>query len=511
MNDDRKHERTTTATLQGRLRGETGGFRGELVFPDSPGYDAARRVWNAAIDCYPAVVVRCASREDVATALRLARRHDLPVAVRGGGHSFAGHSTCDGGVVIDLSRMKRVTVDARRRVALVEPGLTWGELTEATQAHGLAPVGGHVSTVGVAGLTLGGGVGWLARKHGLACDNLVEAELITAGGSVVRAGAGENPELFWGLRGGGGNFGIATRLTLRLHPVGTLFAGMVIHPRERAPEVLRFFRDFTEAAPDSVNVMAGLITAPPEPFVPPALRGRPAVLLAGCYVGPVEEGGPALAPLWTFGSPPVDLFGPTPYGQLQKMFDAMAASLPVCMKSELLGSLDDAALDKLVEHTETMPSPTSSALVVPLGGAVQRVPPDATAFAHRGAHYNLEVGAAWTSADENSTPYRRWAESCWRAIRPWSAGVEINHLGDEGARRVREAYGERGYARLAALKRAYDPDNVFRLNQNIAPAGGGPASEAHPAPGRRDERRSASQRPEPVEAHRTKERDRRRR
>lgn len=470
MNDDSTHRTTITATLQSELRGGAGVFRDELISPGHPKYGAARGVWNAAIDRYPAVVARCASREDVVAALRLARRHDMPIAVRGGGHSFAGHSTCDGGVVIDLGGMKRVTVDARRRVALAEPGLDWGELAEAAQADGLAPVGGHVSSVGVAGLTLGGGIGWLARTHGLACDNLIEAELLTADGSVVRASAGESPDLLWGLRGGGGNFGIVTRLALRLHPVGTLFAGMLMHPRERAPQVLRFFRDFTEAAPDAVNVMAGLVTAPPEPFVPPALRGRPAVLLAGCYAGPVEEGAQALAPLRTFGSPPVDLFGPTSYVQLQKMFDAMGAvSMPVCMKAELLGPLDDAALDTLIEHAEAMPSATSNVLVVPLGGAVRRVPPDDTAFAHRGAHYNLEVGAAWQSADEDPAPYRRWAEACWRALRPWSAGVEVNHLGDEGAYRVREAYGERGYARLAALKRAYDPDNVFRLNQNIDP------------------------------------------
>lgn len=471
MSDDSTNERTTTAaTLQSELCGGTGVFRGELIFPGSPEYDAARKVWNAAIDCYPAVVARCASREDVAAVLRLARRHDLPVAVRGGGHSFAGHSTCDDGVVIDLGGMKRVTVDAQRRVALAEPGLNWGELVEATQADGLAPVGGHVSVVGVAGLTLGGGIGWLARAHGLACDNLIEVELVTADGLVVRASAGENTDLFWGLRGGGGNFGIATRLAFRLHPVGTLFAGMVMHPHERAADVLRFFRDFSAAPPDAVNVMAGLVTAPPEPFVPPAMQGRPAVLLAGCYVGPVEDGEQALAPLRRFGAPPVDLFGSMSYVQLQKMFDAMgAASMPVCMKSEMLGPLDDAALDTLIEHTETMPSPTSSVLVIPLGGAVRAVPPGATAFRHREAHYNLEVGAAWPSADEDSTPYRRWAEACWQAMRPWSAGVEVNHLGDEGTHRVREAYGERSYARLAALKRAYDPDNVFRLNQNIKP------------------------------------------
>jgi len=472
MNEGSTNEQTTTTTaLKGDIRGGTGAFRGELISPGHPEYDAARKVWNAAIDRYPAVVARCTDREDVAAALRLARQRNLPVAIRGGGHSFAGHSTCNGGLVIDLSGMKRVTVDARRQVAAVEPGLTWGELAGATQGHGLAPVGGHVSSVGVAGLTLGGGIGWLARKHGLACDNLIETELVTADGSVVHASAGENADLFWGLRGGGGNFGIATRLTLRLHPVGTLLAGMVMHPRERAAEVLRFFRDFSEDAPDALNVMAGLVTAPPEPFVPPEMQGRPAVLLAGCYVGPVADGEEALAPLREFGAPPVDLFGEMPYLQLQRMFDMMGAGrMPVCMKAELLGWLDDAALDTLIQHTESLPTPASNVLVIPLGGAVQEVSAGASAFRHRGAHYNLEIGAAWQSADEDPAPYRRWAEACWRAMRPWSAGVEVNHLADGDARRTREAYGP-NYERLAEVKTKYDPENIFRLNQNVEPDG----------------------------------------
>lgn len=453
------------------LRTAASPFQGELIFPGDPGYDAARKVWNGVVDKRPAVIARCTDSGDVVTMLRLARQNGLSVAVRGGGHSFAGHSTCDDGMVIDLGPMKRISVDAQRRVAVVEPGLTWGELTKATQEHGLVAVGGHVSVVGVPGLTLGGGIGWLARMHGLACDNLIEVELVTADGSVVRASAEENPELFWGVRGGGGNFGIATRFTLRLHPVGTLFAGMVMHPAERAREVLRFYRDFSAAAPDAVNVLAGFGTAPPADFVPPDLRGRPGVFMAACYLGSVEEGEKALAAVREFGSPPVDLFGPMPYGQLQHMFDEMSAeSTPFHVKAALLGPLDDAGLDTLVEQTATMPTPASSVLVLPLGGAVSEVPPDATAFWHRGARYNLEICAVWESPDDDAGPYRDWAQACWQAMRPWSVGVEVNHLADEGPERVREAYGDRTYGRLAALKRRYDPENVFRLNQNIRPA-----------------------------------------
>lgn len=452
------------------LRDDLASFHGKLIGPGDDAYEQARRPWNALFNRYPAVIAQCADREDVVAAVACARRRDLAIAVRGGGHSHAGHSTCAGGMVIDLGGMTRVEVDPGRQLAVVSPGATWTELTAAAQQHGLAPVGGHVPSVGVTGLTLGGGIGWLSRAHGLACDNLIEAELVTAAGTIEHASAEENPELLWGLRGGGGNFGIVTELVVRLHPIGQLLSGMLLYPGERAIEVLRLARDVQDAAGAAANVAACLLTAPPEPFVPESMRGLPAVLLAACYVGPVEEGNRALAPLREQVQPAVDMMQPMPFGQLQHLFDAtVPPSLPLIMKSELLGALDDGAFDALVEHAAAAPSPVSNVMLIPLGGAAGEVAPDATAFWNRHARYNLEIGAAMNSPDEDPAPYEAWAAACWHALRPYTAGVQVNHLADEGGARVRQAYGA-NYPRLAALKAAYDPDNVFRLNQNVEPA-----------------------------------------
>ncbi|WP_084965997.1 FAD-binding oxidoreductase [Thermoactinospora rubra] len=443
---------------------------GELVLPGDPGYDRARRVWNGAVDRYPAAIVRCRRTADVVAALRFARERGFLVAVRGGGHSIPGYSTCDDGIVLDLGPMKGVTVDPVRRVAVAEAGLTWGELDAATQRHGLAVTGGEVSDTGIAGLTLGGGIGWLKRVHGLTCDNLLAAELVTADGQVLHAGAEEHPELFWGLRGGGGNFGVVTRFTYRLHPVGPLFAGAVMHPGDRAPQALRFVRDLAAAAPDELSLMAALVTAPPEPFVPPEMRGRPMVLLAGCHVGPVEDGERALAPLRRFGPPPVDLFGVMPYVELQRLADPMnVPGRPIYVKSEMLGPLDDAALEVAAARAAEPSSPYNQLLLHHMGGAVRRVPADATAFGHRDAEYLLTVAGAWEDPAGDPQPHVRWARDSWQALRPWSRGTYVNHLGEEGEDRVRQAYPAGTYDRLVALKRTYDPENVFRLNQNIRP------------------------------------------
>lgn len=462
--------RARTLPAPARELDDTDSFRGEVIVPDDAGYDAARTVWNAAFDRYPALIARCTTTRDVATVVRLATRHELPIAVRSGGHSHAGHSTCDDGIVIDLTPMKHVTVDPDRRLAIVSPAVTWGELTEATEPHGLAAVSGHVSMVGVGGLVLGGGIGWLTRLHGLACDNLVEAQVVTAAGDVIRASDADNPELLRGLRGGGGNFGIVTELSIRLHAVGPLLGGVLMYRGEHAREALRLYRDITAGAPDVVTVVAGLITAPPEPYVPDDMHGGPAVLLACCYAGPVDRGWRELAPLREVVPPAVDLLEPMSFRQLQHLFDPMLPnSLALVMRSELLGPLDDVALDTLIEHGRAAPSPTSNVLLTPLAGAVNAVASDATAFAHRDAHYNLEIGAALPSPDVDAEPYRQWAEACRHAMRPYSLGVQVNHLADEGADRVREAYAE-NYAQLAGLKATYDPDNVFYLNQNIEPA-----------------------------------------
>jgi FAD/FMN-containing dehydrogenase len=448
----------------------TAAFGGQLVFPDDDEYDEARRVWNRAIDRRPAVIARCTGPEDVAAALRLAREHGLTVAVRSGGHSFPGHSTCDGGLVVDLRSMKELTVDAERRTLTAGPGLTWAEVADATAAHGLAAAGGHVSAVGIAGLTLGGGNGWLSRAYGLTCDNLLAADVVTASGELVSASAEENADLYWGLRGGGGNFGVVVRFTYRLHPVSELYAGMAIHPAGRAAEVLRFVRDLNAGAPDEVSIAAGLMTAPSAPFVPPHLHGQPVVMLPACYVGPVEDGERALAPLREFGPPAVELFGPAPFVQLQRLFDASGVSTPFHMRSHLVAELDDEGIDTLVRHALPVTSPLSAAIMLPMGGAIGRVSPEATAFRHRDAAYCLEFGAAWFSPDDDARPHREWSNGLWEAMRPWSIGTEVNHLLDEGPERVRAAYGD-NYSRLAALKRAWDPDNVFRLNQNIRPSG----------------------------------------
>ncbi|HEY0638996.1 MAG TPA: FAD-binding oxidoreductase [Pseudonocardiaceae bacterium] len=455
-------------TAIGRVDGGTE-LAGKLVFPGDPGYDEARRVWNPMVDGRPAVIVRCTGAADVVAAVRLARRHGLELAVRGGGHSFVGHSTCDGGLVVDLRGLDELVVDPAARTVTVGPGNTWARVADATAEHGLAAVGGHVSNVGVPGLVLGGGNGWLSRRYGLACDNLLAAELVTATGELVTASQDEHPDLLWALRGGGGNFGVVVRFTLRVHPLEPVLAGMAMHPVERAGDVLRHLREFNAAAPDEVSAAAALVTAPPEPFVPRELHGRQVLMLAAAYLGPVGEGEAALAPLRAFGQPAVDLFAPTPWVALQHFFDASGVSTPFHMRSHLVDDLRDEVIDAVLTHAVPATSPLSAVIILPMGGAIARVAPDATAFRHRGAGYCLELGAAWASVDEDPAPHRAWSDGLWEALRPLSAGVEVNHLAFEGAEGVRIAYGE-NLARLRELKRAWDPENVFHRNQNIEPA-----------------------------------------
>ena len=444
------------------LRALRGSLRGALLAPGDPGYDEARRVHNALVDRRPALIVRCATAGDVRAAVLFARERGWHPAVRGGGHSVAGHSVCDGGMVIDLSPMRGVRVDPAARLARAEGGVTWGELDRATAAFGLATPGGIVSTTGVAGLTLGGGVGWLVRKHGLACDNLVAAEVVTADGEAVRASAAENPELFWALRGGGGNFGVVTACTFRLHPVGTVLGGMVLHPRSRAREVLRFYRDFAPGAPDALTTSAGLLTAP---------EGAPLVALVACWAGPPAEGEAALRPLRTFAPPLADWIGPLPFVRMQRLMDeAFPPGRRNYWKSDFLRELPDAAVDAVVEHAARAPSPHTAVLLESYTGAAARVAPGATAYPHRGAPYNLHLFAAWTDPAGDAGNVR-WAREAREALAPYSTGgVYVNFLGDEGEARVRAAYGA-NHARLARAKRLYDPLNLFRLNQNVRPAG----------------------------------------
>jgi len=445
------------------------GFQGEIVTPTSDGYDAARRVWNHAIDRYPAAILRCTSTDDVRLALALARERGLVVAVRGGGHSMAGLSTCDDGLVIDLSPMTAITVDPERRTAVAEPGLLWRDFDRATQEHGLAVPGGEVSDTGIAGLTLGGGIGWLGRKHGLSCDNLRAVTMVTAAGDVVRASPDENAELFWGIRGAGANFGVVTSLEYDLHPVGTVYGGELIHPGFRDFAALRSMVDLAPTMPDEVRLMAALVTAPHAPFVPEEARGKPVCVLAAAHSGPVDEGERVLAPLRAFGPPVVDTMRPQPYVELQQSVDKMIPPGRIAyVRSDFLGRLDDEALEVLAEHHLAATSPYSQILLHQMGGAISRVPADATAFANRDAEWMLTAIAIWVDPAEDPEPHVRWTRGLWTAMRPWAVGTYVNHLGDEGDQRVREAYGA-SYQRLAELKEAWDPEDVFRLNQHIPP------------------------------------------
>jgi FAD/FMN-containing dehydrogenase len=441
-----------------------------LIVPGDPDYDGARRIWNLTYDRRPMVIARCADADDVVAALAMGTAAGMRIAVRGGGHSYAGHSVCDGGMVIDLRDLTGLRVDPERGTVTVGPGLTWGAVTEAVGQHGLVPVGGHVSTVGVAGSTLGGGNGWLSRRYGLACDNMVEAEVVTAAGEIVTVGPDAHPDLWWGLRGGGGNFGIAVSFTLRLHPAEPMLAGMLLYPGDRAAEVLRFVGEFGAAAADETSVLAAIATAPPAPFVPPELVGRVAVLVAACHAGPVPDAERALAPLREFGPPAADLLAPMPYSVVQHMFDPMVAEpMPYYMRSHLTGPLDAGLADVLAEHGAEVTSPMSAVLMVPMGGTIPRAPAGDSAVAHRDASYVLEIGAGWPSPDDDPRPHREWADRLWQATQPWSVGNEVNHQIDDSPQGVLAAYGEEIHARLATLKSRWDPGNVFSLNLNIPP------------------------------------------
>jgi FAD/FMN-containing dehydrogenase len=442
------------------------GLRGEMLRPGDDGYETARRVWNGMIDRRPALIARCAGVADVVHAVNVARTYDLLVAVRGGGHNVAGNAVCDGGLVIDLSRLKGIRVDPAARTVRAEGGVTWGELDHETQAFGLATTGGQVSTTGIAGLTLGGGYGWLARSFGLACDNLLAADVVTADGRFLTASAEEHADLFWGLRGGGGNFGVVTSFTYRLHPVGpTLVAGPVFYPLAAARDVLRFYRDFAATAPDALTCCMGLLTSP---------DGIPLIGLFVAYVGPLPAGEAAVQPLRAFGSPVADLVGPMPYRTLQALFDpGLPAGRRSYWKSGFLPGWDDAAIEILTDHFAQVPSPHSAVFIEHHGGAAGRVGPGETAFAHRGLPYDLVILAEWDDPAQDDTNIG-WARELWAAMRPFAAdAVYVNALGDardEGEERVRAAYGAATYDRLADLKRVYDPANLFRVNQNIKPA-----------------------------------------
>ena len=449
-----------------------GGFAGELIGPDDPAYERARRVWNGTVSRRPALIARCTRVEDVMAALGFARDRGIPLAVRGGGHNVAGNAVCDGGVVIDLSLMKRIEVDPERRVARVQPGVVLGELDAATQAFGLATPTGNVSKTGVAGLTLGGGLGWIARLHGPACDNLLAAEVVTADGSRVRASEDENPDLLWGLRGGGGNFGVVTCFEYRLHDVGPqMLAGGVVHAFADAPRIFGFFAEVAAEAPDELSVVASTFRAAPPLPVPPEFHGELVTVLALCYAGDLAEGERVLAPLRRFGDPLADLVAPMPYTALQTASDAAYPDgQRNYWKSHYIDEIRDEVILRLIEHGPRMPSPQSSFYFQHLGGAIGRPGPDAAAFGHRNAVFDFTILAVWQDAAEDAEQIA-WARDFHAAMQPFATGVYVNNLGVEGADRVRAAYAPATYARLVALKDRHDPQNTFRLNQNVAPSG----------------------------------------
>lgn len=436
-------------------------IQGTVIEPGDADFDQARRVWNAMVDRRPALIVRCAGADDVKAAIDFARERQLPVAVRGGGHGVAGHGTCDAGLVIDLSPMGGVRVDAGKRVAAVQGGAKWGDLDRATQAHALAVTGGIVSETGVAGLTLGGGIGWLMRKHGLTADNLLSADLVTADGRLVHANDAENAKLLWGLQRGGGNFGVVTELRFRLHPVGPIvLAGWVLHAQEKAAEVLRFHREFAAAAPDELTTIVILRRLPQLPKLPPFLRGMPVIGIAVCHCGVIEAGERAVQPLRAFGPPLVDGIGLKPYLEHQTMFDAaQPAGRCNYWKTSYLRELSDAAIEAMVESARRSTSPLSLLALYQLGGAARLGE----------AAFCLNVAATWLDPAE-SDRHIAWARQAAARMEPHSgAGAYVNFLGEEGRQGARLAYGE-GYERLLALKNEYDPRNFFRLNQNIEPA-----------------------------------------
>jgi FAD/FMN-containing dehydrogenase len=451
------------------------GLTGELVRPEDDAYDEARKIWNGAHDARPALIVRCADADDVRHAIGFASSEGLDVAVRGGSHSIPGFSTCDGGIVIDLSPMKEIGVDPEASTVTAEGGVVWNELDAATQEHGLATTGGLVSTTGVAGFTLGGGVGWLMRKHGLACDNLRSAEVVTADGRVLTASAEENEDLFWGLRGGGGNFGVVTSFEFDLHPVGpTVTAGPVFYPGDRAEEILRFYRDFVSDIPDELTTLANLLTAPPAPFLPEEWHGKKLIGLIGCYAGDPDDGAEAMQPLRDLGDPVADLVGPMPYAQMQGLIDALyPRGTNAYMKAGYLSGLDDHAIGAVTRYHQEATSPASEMHIHHFGGAVARVGQDETAYNERQAPFVLNI-LAITHEPGPLDEHIEWANRLYSDIEPsLTGGAYINFLSAEGGERVKAAYGAEKFARLQALKDSYDPTNLFHLNQNIPPSSAG--------------------------------------
>jgi len=441
-----------------------------VLLPGAPGYDEARTIWNAMIDRRPGLIIRCGSTADVVEGVRLAREHDLILAVRGGGHNIAGNAVNDGGLMLDLSPMKSIQVDQGKRTARVGPGATLAEFDREAQAFGLATPVGVNSTTGIAGLTLGGGFGWLSRRLGLTIDNLLSAEVVLASGEVVQTSATQNPDLFWGIRGGGGNFGIVTSFEFQLHQIGPeVLSGLIVHPIAAAKDVLRFYREFLPTTPDEFACWFVMRKAPPLPFLAPEWHGKEILALAVCYSGPIAEGEKIAAPLRKFGKPVADVIAPNPFTAWQAILDPLLTpGLRNYWKSHYFKEVSDGLIDVLIEYAGKIPDPNTEIAFAQLGGAISRVPADATAYAARDAQFTINVHGRWQDAAKDAECIG-WARDLFRAAAPFaSSGAYVNFLTQEEGDRVSAAYG-RNYDRLVKLKNTYDPRNLFRLNQNIRP------------------------------------------
>jgi FAD/FMN-containing dehydrogenase len=448
------------------------GLRGPLLSPGEPAYDEARALWNAMIDRRPALIVRCLGAADVVAAVNFARQHRLPLSVKGGGHNIAGLAAWDGGVMLDMSLMRGVWVNPIERTAHAQPGCLLGDVDRETQVHGLAAVLGFVSTTGIAGLTLGGGFGYLSRRFGWSSDNVISMNVVTADGRVVRASETQNSDLFWGLRGGGGNFGVVTNFEYRLHALGPeLMAGAIAWSAEQAGDVLEMYRMLTEQAPPELTCVLGLRMAPPAPWIKKEFHGRPIAAIFVCHTGAIQDGEKQAAPIKTFGSPVGDIVQPRSYVSQQSLIDAtQPKGRRYYWKSEYLPRLEPELLAKLIEHAQRAPSPHSAILVFPVDGALNRLPEDHSAAGNRDARFALNIAASWEKAQDDNINID-WARTAWRAVRVFSTGgVYVNFLTEEeGDERIRAAY-RTNYVRLAAIKAKWDPENLFRINKNIAPA-----------------------------------------
>ena len=458
------------------IEGLAKSFAGRLIRPGDDGYDAARAVWSGSFDRYPALVAHCHSAADVQAAVRFARANGMQIAVRGGGHSAQGYGSWDDALVIDTGPLKEVAIDPDARTIRAGAGLTWGEFDSATQEHGLAVTGGRFSTTGIAGLTLGSGSGWLERKCGLTADNLISADVVTADGELLTASLEKNPDLFWGLRGGGGNFGIVTSFTYRLHQIGPMvLGGMMACPPDSGPATLRFLREYMVDAPEDLGLGAAFVSAPPEPFVPPEVQGAPMFGLIVCWTGDHDEGQRVLAPIREVAQPMMDMVQPIPYVALQSMLDGGGPhGTKAYMKAEFLPELSDEVIDKMAGHGASRPGPMVQLLLEPLGGAMTRVGEDEMALGRRDVPWCYHALSLWLDpSEEAEVAHVAWAKELASDLAPHTtAGVYLNFTSDEGDQRVRDMFGSERYAKLVALKDRYDPENVFRLNQNIKPSNG---------------------------------------